>query len=184
MPRDDWLVGRDRRSEAAERIYAAAAELISRHGYEAFTIEALAAKVHCSPATIYRHAGGKAAIRDVVVAIQSARIVDTVRDAIKDLTGPDRVVTATVVALQRLQSDPLVQLMRSVHTTPVSEWITSSPVVTGLAAEMLGQDNDDPLAAQWLIRVFLALWCWPLKDPAAERTMVQRFLGSRYIEVK
>jgi AcrR family transcriptional regulator len=79
MPRDDWLVGRDRRSEAAERIYAAAADLISQRGYEAFTIDALAARVHCSPATIYRHAGGKAAIRDAVVAIQAARIVDTTR---------------------------------------------------------------------------------------------------------
>jgi AcrR family transcriptional regulator len=115
MPSDDWLVGRDRRSEAAERIYAAAADLISRQGYEAFTIEALAAEVHCSPATIYRHAGGKAAIRDAVVVIQSARIVETTREAIKDLTGPDRVVTATIVALQRLQSDPLAQLMRSMH---------------------------------------------------------------------
>jgi AcrR family transcriptional regulator len=183
MPSDDWLVGRDRRSEAAERIYAAAADLISRQGYEAFTIEALAAKVHCSPATIYRHAGGKAAIRDAVVVIQSARIVETTREAIKDLAGPDRVVTATIVALQRLQSDPLAQLMRSVHTTPVSEWITSSPAVTGFAAEMLGfkdSDHDDPLAAQWLIRVFLALWCWPLKDAAAERAMLQRFLCPPY----
>jgi AcrR family transcriptional regulator len=178
MPRDDWLVGRDRRSEAAERIYAAAADLISQRGYEAFTIDALAASVHCSPATIYRHAGGKAAIRDAVVAIQAARIVDTTREAIRDLEGPDRVVTATLVALQRLQSDPLAQMMRSMHTTPVSEWITSSPTVTGFAAEMLGHDNADPLAAQWLIRVFLALWCWPLKDPAAERALVQRFLGS------
>ena len=177
MPRGDWLVGRDRRSEATERIYAAAADLISRQGYEAFTIEALAARVHCSPATIYRHAGGKAAIRDAVVAIQSARILDTVREAIKDLEGPDRVVTATIVALQRLQSDPLAQLMRSTHLTPVSEWITDSPTITGLAAEMLGPDNDDPLAAQGLIRVFLALWSWPLKDPAAERALVQRFLG-------
>src|SRR6516162_2232207 len=127
MPRHDWLVGRDRGSEAAERIYDAAADLIARRGYDAFTIDALAARVHCSPATIYRHAGGKAAIRDAVVAIQAMRIVDTARQAIKDLKGPDRVVTATIVALQRLQSDPLVQLMRSVHTTPVSEWITSSP---------------------------------------------------------
>ena len=30
MPRHDWLVGRDRQSEAAERIYAAAADLIAR----------------------------------------------------------------------------------------------------------------------------------------------------------
>jgi AcrR family transcriptional regulator len=180
MPRDDWLVGRDRGSEATERIHAAAADLIARRGYEGFTIEALAARVHCSPATIYRHAGGKAAIRDAVVAIQAARIVDATRDAIKDLTGPERVVTATIVALQRLRSDPLAQLMRSIHANPVDEWVVSSPTVTGLAAEMLGPGNDDPLAAQWLIRVFLALWCWPLKDAAAERELVQRFFGSSY----
>jgi AcrR family transcriptional regulator len=182
MPRDDWLVGRDRRSEATERIYAAAADLISRRGYEAFTIDALAAKVHCSPATIYRHAGGKAAIRDAVVALQAARIVDTAREAIADLKGPERVVTATIVALQGLQSDPLAHLMRSMHATPVSEWITSSPAVTGFADEMLGQANDDPLAAQWLIRVFLALWCWPLNDAAAQRTMLQRFLGPPFAD--
>jgi AcrR family transcriptional regulator len=180
MPRHDWLVGRDRRSEAAERIYAAAADLIARRGYEAFTIEALAARVHCSPATIYRHAGGKAAIRDAVVAIQATRIVDSARQAIKDLKGPDRVVTATIVALHGLQADPLAHLMQSTHATPVSEWITSSPAVTGFAGEMLGLENDDPLAAQWLIRVFLALWCWPIKDPAAQRTMLQRFLGPPY----
>jgi AcrR family transcriptional regulator len=180
MPHSDWLVGRDRHSAAAERIYAAAADLIADTGYDAFTIEALAAKVHCSPATIYRRAGGKAAVRDAVVAIQASRILDTVRDAIKDLRGPERVVTATVVALQRMHSDPLVQLMQSMQLAPGSEWLTTSPVVTGFAAEMLGDDNPDPLAAQWLIRVFLALWCWPLKDPAVERVMVERFLGASY----
>jgi len=180
MPRHDWLVGRDRGSEAAERIYDAAADLIARRGYDAFTIDALAARVHCSPATIYRHAGGKAAIRDAVVAIQAMRIVDTARQAIKDLKGPDRVVTATIVALQGLQADPLAHLMQSMHATPVSEWITSSPAVTGFAAEMLGLENDDPLAAQWLIRVFLAMWCWPVKDPVAQRAMLQRFLGPPY----
>lgn len=177
MPRGDWLVGPDRHNAAAERIYAAAADLISRRGYEAFTIEALAAEVHCSPATIYRHAGGKAAIRDAVVAIQAERIVNAARVAIKDLDGPDRVVTATIVALQGLQSDPLALLMRSMHTAPVSEWITGSPAVTGFATEMLGLRHDDPLAVQWLIRVFLALWCWPLQDTAAQREMLYRFLG-------
>lgn len=180
MPQNDWLLGRDRRSEAAERIYAAAADLISHVGYDAFTIEALAAKAHCSPATIYRHAGGKAAIRDAVVAIQANRIVDTVRDAIKDLTGPDRVVTATILALQRMRSDPLVQLMQSMRLVPGSEWLTTSPVVAAFASEMLGRDQPDPLAAQWLIRVFLALWCWPLKDPATERAIVERFLRPSY----
>ena len=42
MAQNDWLVGRDRRSAAAERIYAAAADLISRVGYDEFTIESLA----------------------------------------------------------------------------------------------------------------------------------------------
>jgi AcrR family transcriptional regulator len=177
MPRHDWLVGRDRQSEAAERIYAAAAELIARRGYDAFTIEALAAQVHCSPATIYRHAGGKVAIRDAVVAIQATRIVDTARDAIKELTGADRVVTATVVALRGLQSDPLAHLMQTTHETPIRKWITDSPAVNGFAYEMLGLQSDDPLAAQWLIRVFLALWCWPLKDADDQLAMLQRFLG-------
>ena len=45
---------------------------------------------------------------------------------------------------------------------------------------MLGEHNPDPLATQWLIHVFLSLWLWPLKDPAAERAMVERFLGSSY----
>lgn len=177
-PRSDWLVGQDRRSAAAERIYAAAADLISRQGYDSFTIEELAATVHCSPATIYRHAGGKAAIRDAVVAIQAARIVEAAREAIKDLSGPDRVVAATIVALQGLQTDPLAHVMRATHATPVSDWVTSSPAVLGFAAEMLGDDNNaDPLAAQWLIRVFLALWCWPLNDAADQRALLQRFLG-------
>lgn len=37
MPHEDWLLGRDRHGEAVERIYGAAAELISRVGYDAFT---------------------------------------------------------------------------------------------------------------------------------------------------
>ncbi|OBG39536.1 TetR/AcrR family transcriptional regulator [Mycobacterium sp. E3198] len=180
MAQNDWLVGRDRRSAAAERIYAAAADLISHVGYDEFTIESLAETVHCSPATIYRHAGGKAAIRDAVVALQASRIVDTVREAIKDLTGRERVVTATILALQRLRSDPLAQLMQTAPTVPRSEWLTNSPAVTALAYDMLGSDNADPLAAQWLIRVFLALWWWPVREPSDERALVERFLGRSY----
>lgn len=182
MPQNDWLLGRDRHGEAVDRIYGAAAELISRVGYEAFTIEELAATVHCSPATVYRRAGGKAAIRDAVVALQATRILETVRDAIKDLHGSERAVTATIVALQRMRADPLVQIMRSVRLAPGNEWLTSTPSIAGFAAEMLGLDQRDPLAEQWLIHVFLSLWCWPLKDPVAERAMVERFVGSSFSE--
>src|ERR1700728_997474 len=180
MVTDDWLVGRDRHSEAAERIYAAAADMISRQGYEAFSIDTLAATVHCSPATIYRHTGGKAAIRDAVMGRQAERILDSVREAITGLTGPERIVTATTVALQRMRADPLAQIMRSITTPPSNEWLTFSPIVPRFAAEMVGLSTPDPLAAQWLIRVFLALWYWPLKDAKAEADMVRRFLGPPY----
>lgn len=181
MQRHDWLLGRDRHDAAADRIYAEAADLISHIGFEAFTIESLAKRVHCSPATIYRRAGGKTAIRDAVVRIHANRILETVRRAINDLAGPERVVTATIVALQCMRADPLVHAMQSLNLAPGSEWLTKSPAVIGFAAEMLGEDDLDPLAAQWLIRVFLALWCWPLDESAAERAIVERFLGASFV---
>lgn len=177
---NDWLIGRDRRSAGAERIYAAAADLMSRRGYDAFSIDALAKIVHCSPATIYRHVGGKTAIRDAVLSRQAERILDSVREAITGLTGSERIVTATIVALQRMRAEPLAQIMRTMTAPPGTGWLTDSPVIAGFAAEMVGADNPDPLAAQWLIRVFLALWYWPLKDGDAEEAAVRRFLGSAY----
>jgi AcrR family transcriptional regulator len=182
MAPDDWLVGQERATAASQRILAAAGELISRHGYDAFTIDALATKVHCSPATIYRHAGGKAAIRDAVIGLQAARIVETVRDAIDGLSGPQRVVTATTIALQRIRSDPLAQVMRSMHNAATNEWLPASPMVTQFAAEMLGRSTPDPVGEQWLIRVFLALWTWPVNDRDEEQKMLQRFLGPPYVD--
>ncbi|MDX1887132.1 helix-turn-helix domain-containing protein [Mycolicibacterium sp. 120270] len=180
MARTDWLVGQERGSAATKRIHAAAAKLISRDGWEAFTIDALAAEVHCSPATIYRHAGGKIAIRDAVIGIHAARIVESVREAIRGLTGSERVVTATAMALQRVRSDPLAQAMRAGHPLTESEWLPVSEVIAQFAAEMLGQRKSDPLAQQWLIRVFLALLTWPMKDTDAELEMLQRFFGPPY----
>ena len=176
----DWLIGRDRHSEGAERIYAAAADLMARRGYEAFGIDALAAAVHCSPATIYRHVGGKAAIRDAVLERQAEHVLDSVRRAIAGLEGSDRIVTATIVALQRMRAAPLAPVLRSMPGTPGTGWLTNSPVIARLADEVVGADNPDPLAAQWLIRVFLALWYWPLQDEAAEKAAVLRFLGPPY----
>jgi AcrR family transcriptional regulator len=181
MTRDDWLIGQDRASAATERIYAAAAELIARRGYDALTIEALAAKVHCSPATVYRHAGGKAAIRDAVTLRLSSRIVDTVRASIDGLTGAERIVTAVAVALERMRSEPLAQLMRDpTHAARHDQWVSTSPVVMALAQEMTGSDADDPVAAQWLIHVVLAMWCWPCPDSDIEGEMLRRFLGPTF----
>ena len=111
MHRSDWLVGGDRRSAAAERIYAAATDLITRDGMDALDIDALAARVHCSRATIYRCAGGKRQIRDVVMVRAASRIVESVRRAVDGLTGAERIVTAITVALGEIRSDPLGHLV-------------------------------------------------------------------------
>jgi AcrR family transcriptional regulator len=178
MTRDDWLIGRDRTTAATERIYAAAAELIARRGYDAFTIEALATRVHCSPATVYRHAGGKAAIREAVTLRLSSRIVDAVRTAIDGLTGSERIVTAVTVALERMRAEPLAQLMMdTMHAVRDEQWLSTSPAIMALAQEMIGSVTADRAAAQWLIRVVLAMWCWPATDPDIENEMLKRFLG-------
>jgi AcrR family transcriptional regulator len=175
MARQDWLVGRNRAYEGEDRIYAAASELISRFGFEAFSIQALAAMLNCSQATIYRRAGGKAAIREAVTMRAGSRIAGLVLAAVNDMRGAERVVTAITLALIHIRAEPLGDLMMgSIRPTHNGEWLTASPGVARLAQEVLG--DEDPLSAQWLLRVTLALWYWPADDPATERTLVERFV--------
>lgn len=180
MPRDDWLVGGDRRAVAAERIYAAATELIAQEGFDAFDIDTLAARAHCSRATVYRHVGGKAQIRDGALVRASARIVDTVRRAVVGLTGADRVVTAVTVALDEIRSDPLGRLMIGRTNAPEVSGIDASPVIAGLAAELTGITPDDPLAAKWIVHLVLSLAYMPVGDSRSEREMLQRFVAPAF----
>lgn len=46
---------------------------------------------------------------------------------------------------------------------------------------MIGGAEPDPDAAQWLIRIVLALWYWPVKNPDAELQMLHRFLTPLFI---
>ncbi|CNM98540.1 transcriptional regulator [Mycobacterium tuberculosis] len=117
MPGNDWIVGGNRRTIAAERIYAAATDLITRYGLNALDIDKLAREVHCSRATIYRRAGGKAQIRDVVLTRAAARIADGVRSDVETLRGRERVVAAILLSLQRIRSDPLGKLSCSARST-------------------------------------------------------------------
>ncbi|GBE66815.1 transcriptional regulator [Mycobacterium sp. MFM001] len=176
MVREDWVVGGDRRRLAAERIYAAATELIVRKGLDAFDIETLAAHVHCSRATIYRYAGGKAQIRDVVLMRMAARIVDTVRRAVEGLSGSQRVMTAIMVALEEIRSDPMRRLMRDASTALDLGDLHSSPMLAHLAAELTGIADDDPQAAQWIVRVVVSLAYWPIGDSLREEDMLRRFV--------
>lgn len=179
MVRTDWVTGQDRQSAAAERIYAAAVDMVSRKGFEGLTIEALAAAVHCSPATIYRYVGGKAAILDAVSMRLSMRMVDAIRDAIKDLQGSERIATAMEVALGHIRAEPLAELMvGSFAPGHGISWLKDSPYRRQLAREIIG--SEDPVAAEWLLRVSLALWFWPVSDAETELDLVRRFVGPSF----
>ncbi|MCW2553817.1 MAG: transcriptional regulator [Mycobacterium sp.] len=180
MTRNDWLVGGDRRAVATERIYEIATDLIARRGIAAFDIDALAARAHCSRATIYRHVGGKGEIRDHVLMRVAERIVDTVRRTVEGMTGSERVVTAITVALEQIRSDPLGQLMISRSTVVGQADLPASPVMENLAAELTGIAADDPAAARWVVHVVLSLLYLPIGDAELEREMVQRFVAPAF----
>jgi AcrR family transcriptional regulator len=180
VTRDDWLVGGDRRKIAAERIYAAAADMITRAGPDGFDIDTLAKRVHCSRATIYRYAGGKAEIRDAVIARAASRIIETVRQTVQNLSGQERVVTAITVALRLIRTDPLYQLMiRPVRAGDIA-WFTGSPLLAGFATELTGLTNGDVQGAHWVVRVVLSLMYWPVGDHEDECALVERFVAPAF----
>jgi AcrR family transcriptional regulator len=165
------------RTAAADRIYVAATDLLIRQGFDAFDIDTLASKVHCSRATIYRYAGGKAPIRDAVLLRLSASFIDTVRRAVEGLSGPERVLAAITVALEQMRSEPIRRLMLSSSNSPELGEFHSSPVLAHLAAELAGIADADPQAAQWIVRLVVSLAYWPAGNSRVERQMLKRFVA-------
>jgi AcrR family transcriptional regulator len=182
MVRGDWLVGADRKAVAAERIYAAATDLIARDGMDAFDVDKLAARVHCSRATIYRHVGGKTEIRDAVLFRAAARTIDAVRAAVDELSGAERIITAITVALRKIRSDPLGQLMINSIRLQEMSWLTESPIVAGFATDLNGLTEDDPQAAQWIVRVVMSMLYWPIDDGEVERQILERFVSPAFTQ--
>ena len=96
------------------------------------------------------------------------------------MEGTERVVTANLVGLDNMRAEPLGQLIiGEIRPNYDSGAVTASPLVAKIAEEMLG--TNDPLAAQWLIRVTFSLWYWPLKDKQTEYELVRRFAGPSVI---
>jgi len=183
MSRDDWLFDGGRRATATERIYAMATELIVRDGFDTFTIDALAARTHCSRATIYRYVGGKNQIRDAVLAGTAARIIETVRSSVAGRAGPERVLTAIEVAVAEIRSDPMGRVfLDSAAGGSGWTWLTASPVVANFATELTGLAGDDTPAARWIVRLVISLLFWPDADPRAEHQMLQRFVAPAFTE--
>jgi AcrR family transcriptional regulator len=182
MSRDDWLFDGGRHATATERIYATATELIIRDGMDAFSVDTLAARTHCSRATIYRYVGGKRQIRDAVLAGTAARIIETVRTSVEGREGPERVLTAIEVAVAEIRCDPMGQLFLDSARGGGWTWLTTSPVVADFATELTGLAGDDAPAAQWIVRLVMSLLLWPDADPRTEHQMLQRFVAPAFTE--
>lgn len=184
MPGDDWLVGGERRTAAAERIYAAAAELIAHDGLDGLDIDKLSTRVHCSRATIYRYVGGKTEIRNAVVQRTAERIVESVRSAVDALGGSERLVESILLTLGQIRSDPLCRLMVSSIRGGTSQvaWLAESPLTAKFATELAGLTDGDPQAPRWVIRVVLTLLYWPAESDEAERQLVEMFVGPAFEE--
>jgi AcrR family transcriptional regulator len=181
VSRNDWLFDDGRRAAATERIYATATELIIRDGMNSFSVDALAARTHCSRATIYRYVGGKKDVRDAVLARTAARITETVRTSVEGLDGPERVLTAIEVAVAEIRADPMGRLfLDSARSGSGWTWLTASPVVTDFATELTGVAGDDAPAAQWIVRLVMSLSWWPGADAQAEHEMLQRFVAPAF----
>lgn len=176
MVRDDWVVGDSRRAAAAERIHAAAAELVIARGLDGLDIDTIAARVHCSRATVYRYAGGKAQIRDAVLLRLAAGVVETVRAAVAGLGGTDRVVTAITVALAEIRASPLRPMLLDAGALGLGD-LHTSPLLGRLAAELTGIADGEPGAAHWVVRVVMSLAHWPLPDADAERELIRRYVA-------
>lgn len=177
---DDWVVGASRREAGSERIYAAALDLIVGDGLDNFDIDTLAARVHCSRATIYRYAGGKKHIRDTVLLRLAADIVDTVRQAVEGLSGTERVVTAVIVALEQIRNGPLRAAMLNSRKAMDMGEMHSSTVLCQMAADLTGVDEDDPAATQWIVRIVMSFANWPMPDCTLEEETIRRFVGPAF----
>ncbi|MET0475071.1 MAG: TetR/AcrR family transcriptional regulator [Mycobacterium sp.] len=133
--------------------------------------------MHCSRATVYRYAGGKAQIREAVLMRLAAGVVETVRRAVDGISGTERTVTAITVALAEMRSEPLRRLMQGSGGVADLGELQSSPAVLRIAAELCGLDHDLQ-AALWVVHVVLSLVYLPLGDPRTVEAYLRRLAQS------
>ena len=175
----DWLTGGDRHDKATEQIYEVAAKLAAVQGLDRLSIEAIASRAGCSKATVYRHTGGKIAIRDGLLVRAMARVLNSVRQQVRSMAGEERVVAAILLSVRAVRTDPVFAAMtrRTPAARVLEQKILNSPALPATAAELAGLPPDDSLAAQWLVQLMIALLFFPASDPVAEEAIVRRFVA-------
>ncbi|SDU53103.1 TetR/AcrR family transcriptional regulator [Gordonia westfalica] len=173
----DWLVGSDRGDAARRRLVSEAAALIAARGLEAFSVDELAVRAHCSRATIYRHAGGRTALIEAVLATTAAPVLESIREEAAGTAGEERARIAIMAAVRALRADRVIrQFLRPPTLVASTPTVLASPTVLAVAAELIGLDPDDTAAARFAIRSVLTMLLWPA-GPGEEAALVDAIVA-------
>ncbi|MEV0847803.1 TetR/AcrR family transcriptional regulator [Streptomyces sp. NPDC049954] len=147
--------------DRAADLLAVALDVLREVGYEAVTMDAVAARGRCSKATLYRLWGGKPQM--VASALRAARPADTASVDTGTLRG-DLVSMARLVARQVAQDTPLVAALA--HAALQDPELARAMRQTLLTPEELGtfveravrrgELPETPAAARFLPQMFFA----------------------------
>lgn len=152
-----------KRLDLLERIDRAALELFARDGFEAVTMEALAAAVEVSPSTLFRHVTGKEDLLVGVVRTGRARIVQAYADRPAGEPVGHGLSAAILLRTERFVAEgEVVDLWRRAMATAPPRVRRASllddderAALVALVAERLGVDADDVRPGA-LVRAHLA----------------------------
>ncbi len=107
-----------------DKILAAAAELVARHGYHAVSLADIGAAAGIVGSGIYRHFGSKSAILDALLDQAMDRLLGNAARALASGAGDEQVLAALVGDQVAFAVDDrrLVQLyQREIHTLPEAD---------------------------------------------------------------
>ncbi|MEV0078538.1 helix-turn-helix domain-containing protein [Nocardia neocaledoniensis] len=176
MP-SDWLTDGDRGAVAVDRIERAALALFLERGIDKVTADDIAAAAGCSRATLYRHVGGKPRLVRAVMVRAAETVVARVDAAVAQVPARRRPVEAILAAVTAIRADPVLRQWLIRHRSPDTDDLLAGAPELGRIATTLTHIAPDDAAAGWIVRVVLSLLTWPLPDAAAERQLVERFVG-------
>lgn len=183
--------------EARRRLIDAAEACIDRLGLAKTTLEDVAAEANVSRATIYRYFDGRDELVLGVLLRELERSPDPFEGDLDGVRTPDEladlIVSSSVVLLQRIRTNPKLQLLLSTEGAGVSATIqgASAALFRGYAAELrpllvqlqgrgLARSDVQPdELSEWILRVILSLLTvdGPVpRDADDERRLLRAFL--------
>ncbi len=175
----DWMTGEGRRKLVVERIYDSACELIAENGFDRLDVDAIAHRTGCSRATVYRHVGGKHAIRGALLARTATQIATAVQEQVSKFSGEERIVRTILCTLSAVRTNAVsaTALAGALTHPSANSSVLPSRELVAATVKLAGLDPDHPLAGRWMVRVVLALLFWPMPNKDIEEQTVRSLVA-------